>query len=231
MISIKNFLIAYLIGSGREQSRRQRIRRYRSTLYCLCWLQVLTCCTTSSSTPSPSLPGQKGAETGQAGGYSKSGDPLNSGFFNGAPDEEKEAWILFTKSNRYRAARADDFQLPETAMKARTSDLDKATKHPYVGGDINRDGAYNDFAVIVTDMSRSDKRRYGLVIFTQPTDIKGQYEKHWLYQDRDLSKTVLEWWSGGLALREYFEDGTDQYCYVNWDRQAKVFSCDKEYKQ
>lgn len=154
-----------------------------------------------------------------------------SGFFNGTPAGEKEAWRLFTKDGQYRAARADDFQLPEAAKKVQGVDLDKAISHPYIGGDINHDNDYNDFAVIVVDTQRDDAARFGLVIFTQSANGKGHYEPHWLYRERDLSRTVLEWWSGGLAVREYREDGTYQYCYVNWNRQARAFSCDKDFKK
>lgn len=108
--------------------------------------------------------------------------------------------------------------------------LYKVSKHPYVGGDINRDGAYNDFAAIVVDTTRTDPNRFSLVIFSQPTDLSGRYKTHLLFSERDLSKTLLEWWSGGLAVREYHDDGTYDYCVVKSDKAFQTYSCDKEVK-
>ena len=161
-----------------------------------------------------------------------SGDELiASGFFNGTPEAAEEAWRLFVRSNQYRVASKDDFHLSEAAKKVQPNDLEKAIAHPYVGGDINHDGAFNDFAVIVVDTPRNETARFGLVIFNQTAERNGSYETHWLYHERDLSRTVLEWWSGGLAVREYRDDGSYQYCYVNWNQRTKEYSCDKRPKE
>ena len=50
-------------------------------------------------------------------------------------------------------------------------------------------------------MTKNETARFGLVIFNQPAERRDSYETHWLYRDRDPSKTILEWRSGGLAIR------------------------------
>jgi hypothetical protein len=159
-----------------------------------------------------------------------SDDLLLSGYLNGAPDEAKETWRIFTKDGRYRIARADDFRIPAWAMNAYGIDLNTRTRHPIVGGDLNHDGSFMDFAVIVIDTMQRDEKRFGLVVFNEPKRQKSAYTLHWVYQERDLSRTVLEQWSGGLALRTYREGGSYDYCYVNWDRRDRKYYCSVKYK-
>jgi hypothetical protein len=195
---------------------------------CVCVLQFICCCTV---VPSAQRDDQRSVSQADNNAPVSGDDLIASGFFNGTPEEEKEAWRLFTKSGQYRVAVKNDFHLSEAAKKVQPNDVEKATAHPYVGGDINHDGAYHDFAVIVVDTTKNETARFGLVIFNQPAERKSSYETHWLYRDRDLSKTILEWWSGGLAVREYRDDGSYQYCYGNWDGRAKAYSCDKDFKK
>lgn len=110
----------------------------------------------------------------------------------------RRLWLLFTKDGKYRVAQFEDLKFPDAARKLQGTNLEKASKYPYVGGYINRDGADNDFAAIVVDTMRPDRNRFGLVIFSQPKDVSGQYSAYLLISGRALSKTLLEWWSGGL---------------------------------
>jgi hypothetical protein len=80
-------------------------------------------------------------------------DPLLSGWFNGVPEGEKEVWQQFISQGRYRAAQADDFFLSLEARKIlglapdALNDTVHSFKRPYIGGDINHDGAFYDLAV------------------------------------------------------------------------------------
>lgn len=226
MQSIKSFLTACLTDRAYRQSTNQM--RDRRLLWFVFALQFICCCTV---VPSAQRNDQRDGSKAYSNAPASSDDLIASGFFNGTPEAEKEAWRLFTKSGQYRVAGKNDFHLSEAAKKVQPNDVEKATTRPYVGGDINHDGAYNDFAVIVVDTTKSEPARFGLVIFNQPAERNGSYETHWLYRDRDLSKTILEWWSGGLAVREYRDDGSYQYCYVNWDQRAKAYSCEKDFKK
>jgi hypothetical protein len=225
MGNTKIFLIACRIVKGWFEGTKQ-LKGAGTACACGCVLQLLFSCTalpprTQSATPPEAASGAQQVEAPR-------NDPAVSGFFNGTPEGEKEAWLLFTKSGRYRIAQPEDFRFPEAAKKIQATDLDKASKHAYVGGDINRDGAYNDFAAIVVDTWRTDPNRFSLVIFSQPTVPNGRYTTQLLFSERDLSKTLLEWWSGGLAVREYHDDGTYDYCVVKSDKAFQAYSCDKE---
>lgn len=151
----------------------------------------------------------------------------------GAPEWRKEAWRRFIASGQYRIPYAGEFNIPDAAKKNEYTkiDLDNAIKRPFNTGDANHDNLFQDLAVIVVDTARGEKPRFGLIIFNEPQDGKTIPDPHWLYRERDLSMTTLSWWSGGLALRSYHEDGTYDLCYVNWDNKQQTYSCDKNYRK
>jgi hypothetical protein len=159
-------------------------------------------------------------------------DPLLLGWFNGTPEGEKEVWRQFISRGRYRAAQADDFFLSPESRKTlglapdAPNDAIHYFKAPYVGGDINRDGAYNDLAVIVVSKEKRDESRFGLVIFNEPTKKDGKYTTHWLYRDKNLSGTMIGWWSGGLLLVNFKNNGDQQICSVKWKKQIQSYFCD-----
>ena len=158
-------------------------------------------------------------------------DPLLSGWFNGTPEGEKEVWRQFISQGRYRAAQADDFFLSLESRKTlglapdAPNDGIASFKAPYVGGDINHDRAYNDLAVIVVDKEKRDEGRFGLVIFNEPAKKDGKYTTHWLYRDRNLSSTMIRWWSGGLLLVNFKNNGDQQICSVKWNEQIRSYFC------
>jgi hypothetical protein len=159
-------------------------------------------------------------------------DPLLSGWFNGVPEGEKEVWRQFISQGRYRASQADDFFLSLEARKTlglapdTPNDTIPSFETPYIGGDINHDGAYSDLAVIVVDKEKRDESRFGLVIFNEPTEKDGKYTTHWLYRDRDLSSAMIRWWSGGLLLVNYKNNGDQQICSVKWNERIQSYFCD-----
>lgn len=132
---------------------------------------------------------------------------------------------------RYRAARADDFSLSAEAKNIlgiapdASNDTIHSFKEPYVGGDINHDGAYNDLAVIVIDKEKRDENRFGLVIFNEPPEKEGKYTTHWLYRDTNLSSTMINWWSRGLLLVDYKNNGDQQVCSVKWNERLQSYFC------
>ena len=95
---------------------------------------------------------------------------------------------------------------------------------PFEGGDINHDGAFKDFALIVVDTTRQDPDRFGLVIFNDTGKNERPYSIHWLFRDTDMSTTALSWSSDGLGITRYTEDGYSWYCNVKWSAQ-KEYSC------
>lgn len=153
---------------------------------------------------------------------------MRSGFFTDSPAGEKQAWLIFVEEGRYDIAQPQDFNFPAAAEKLQPADIKRAPTQPYVGGDTNRDGIPNDFAAIVVDKTITDVTRFSLVIFTRRSRDSELYDRQFLFSGRDLSKTLLEWWSGGLAVREYFEDGTYRYCHVKWNSRSGQYYCEAE---
>lgn len=201
----------------------------------LCFYCCFACLMVSGCSSSASfLRRAPSADNGQESSSTKNSDGATPATPNreDAPEWRKSAWQYFVANGKYRFANAGDFTIPEAAMKDRYArlDLERATKYPFNSGDINHDTLSNDLAVIVVDNTRSDAARFGLVIFNEPTESRTISSPYWLYQNRDLSRTTLSPWSGGLTLRSYREDGTYELCYINWSKQRQAYSCDKEYK-
>src|SRR5215208_2299163 len=116
----------------------------------LLMLQLICCCNTpSTATPPPTEVKSLSIAPERANNSPAPDDLITSGFFNGNPIGAKEAWSRFTPEDQYRAARKDDFKITEAARSLYGEGLDRMAAHPYVGGNINHDDEYHDFAVIV----------------------------------------------------------------------------------
>lgn len=153
-------------------------------------------------------------------------DSMPTGIFDNDP-EAAEAWQRFTADDRYRVALTEDFSIPEAAMESKEQryDIERAIKFAYVGEDINRDGLYRDRAFIVVDTTLSGSAKFGLVIFNELEDKKSLPEPHWVYREKDLSRTVMSWASSGLILVDYHNDGTYDLCRIKWDKRRQRYSC------
>jgi hypothetical protein len=147
-------------------------------------------------------------------------DPVATGALS--DPKQREAWYAFTKDGRYRWARPEDFKFPGWATA--NTEAGRSRMLPFEGGDINHDGAFNDFALIVVDTTRQAPNRFGLVIFNDPGKNGRLYSIHWLFRDTDMSTTALSWSSDGLGVTRYAEDGYSWYCVVKWNAK-KGYSC------
>lgn len=145
----------------------------------------------------------------------------------------KESLQSFFQDGRFRLPEAKSFRIPEAAKKDYYAhiDIETATTRPFIIGDINHDGLYQDIVLIVEDSTNADNERFSVVIFNEPADKNTASMPIWLYRDRDLSKATLNWWSGGLSIRVYNDDGTYNLCYVNWDAKTEAYSCDEKWKK
>ena len=125
----------------------------------------------------------------------------------------REAWRQFTANGQYRLALPEDMRVPSTS-------------HVYIWGDLayRKRGADDHLAAIVVNTTRSDENRFGLVIFSPP-EGRRDYKVHWLYRDRDLSKTSLSQASGSFFVREHLDDGSERTCIVHWYRSQNQFQC------
>ena len=125
----------------------------------------------------------------------------------------REAWRRFTASGQYRLAQEEDMRFP-------------AMRYVYIWADLAYGKRAEDdhLAAIVVDTTRNDENRFGLIIFSPP-EGRRDYEVHWLYRDRDLSKTSVSQSSGTFFVTEHLDDGSEQNCIVHWYRSRQQFQC------
>jgi hypothetical protein len=149
--------------------------------------------------------------------------------FSDSPEWRKIAWQQFTADGHYRIAQSQDFNFPVAAMQDehRRNQINHLMNAPYITGDANRDSRHGDMSVIVINTYKEDSARFGIVIFNEPSNKQETVYPIWLYKDVDLSKSILSKWSGGIGLITYLENGTPNFCYVNWNVKQKIYSCDE----
>lgn len=141
----------------------------------------------------------------------------------------RETWQRFTASGQYRLAQTSDMHFSERAKEGVSRNI-VANPIPfvYIWGELNFKKRVEDdhLAAIVVDTTKNDNNRFSIVIFSPPEDKKDAYETHWLYRNRDLSKTTINRASGEFYVTEHLEDGTQKSCSVNWKKQKKKFFCE-----
>lgn len=135
------------------------------------------------------------------------------------PDDENwlgEQWRNFFKSGRYRVITTDEIKLSEVTKQAMTSPpWSYYETHPYMRW-------CQGIGVIVVDTTRSDDKRFGLVLF--PSEyIKSAKKPVWLLRNQDLSKTVLHQVSCSMFIRVEAADGTRKSYEIRWDEKNKRF--------
>jgi hypothetical protein len=155
-------------------------------------------------------------------------DPACCGIVRGRGDSEgvELAWREFTKDGRYRLARDEDMRFPEAAL-ARMGPDRRAHTRPFVyaWGRRNFDTEQDHLAAIVVDTSRTGPDNFGLVMFSSPKGGKG-YRPYWVFEGRDLSRTVLSAPSGYLMVSELSEDGArGNGCDIFWNERKRRFVC------
>lgn len=156
------------------------------------------------------------------------GNDMPTGIFDERSKGASKAWERLTENGRYRVARAEDFNIPKAAIEndEHRRDIQRAIEFAYVGEDFNRDGNHRDRAFIVVDTARNDAARFGLVIFNELSDPESIPEPHWVYREKDLSRTVMSWTRSELIIVEYHVDGTDKVCRVKWNDRSQEYLCE-----
>lgn len=154
-------------------------------------------------------------------------------FSKNDPDWLKIAWQKFISNGEYRIAEKSAFHIPKSSVRDRYAemDIDDAISKPYGMRDINNDGYFPDLVVIIEKIGSTDLSRFSLIIFNAPTNDKTSPPPIWLIKNKDLSSTILGWWSGGLVLREHLADGTIKGCYVNWSKSKATYFCEENFNQ
>jgi hypothetical protein len=130
----------------------------------------------------------------------------------------KLAWQQFVADGRYRLARVADMKFSEPAKHR----INESFGWWEIGYPFDQ-----ECAVIVVDKSRSDPERFGIVVF-RPVyrgDTKASYTQHWLFRERDLSKTALTSPSGYLFISEFGEGESYKTCEVKWSSRRNNYVC------
>jgi hypothetical protein len=172
-----------------------------------------------SSTPAPVVIAEQNAQEVRDRAQPVSASPIISPLEE-RPDDEKwlgEQWRSFFKSGRYRLINPQEMRLSEGVKSDMYSPRwSYFVNHPYVRW-------CQGIGAIVVDTTRTDDRRFGLVIFP------ANYEKTplrpvWLIRNRDLSRTVLNQTSCSMFITHYAEDGSRESHEAYWDKKKKRFS-------
>ena len=144
-------------------------------------------------------------------------DPTCCGLMSVGNQGIDKVWQRFTADGRYRLALKQDIKSP--AREFGSDGLNSI--FAYCWGQLGYDSVKDHLAAIVIDTRRSDADRFGLVIFSASKD--GDYRPYWIYQNRDLSKSVVWTGSGDLMIADYKDDGSRDVSYVQWDRQHRRY--------
>jgi hypothetical protein len=145
-------------------------------------------------------------------------DPTCCGLVSAANEGIDKAWHSFTADGRYRLALKEDLKSP--AREFGSDSLNSI--FAYCWGRLGTKSVKNHLAAIVVDTSRNDADRFGLVIFSAANDGDDSYKSYWVYQERDLSRSVVWTGSGDLMVADYKEDGSREVSYVQWDNSTSL---------
>lgn len=152
-------------------------------------------------------------------------ETIPTGIFSG-DEKAREAWEQFTANGRYRMARRDDFQIPESVAKEHQDNPYFTGPVAYAGGDFNRDGHSLDRAFIVVDTSTTTTGRFGLVVFNASTTKDSLPSVQWVHTGLDLSRSVLSAATEVVTLTEYNGDGSQQACNLRWEKKRAEYLCE-----
>ena len=144
-------------------------------------------------------------------------DPTCCGLMTVGNQGIDKAWHRFTADGRYRLASKADITGPAKRFGADSLNSIFA----YCWGQLGYNSTKNHLAAIVVNTQRSDADRFGLVIFSASKDA--DYQPYWIYQNRDLSRSVVWTGSGDLMIADYSEDGSRNVSYVHWDKYNRRY--------
>jgi len=84
--------------------------------------------------------------------------------------------------------------------------------------------ANKDFLVaIVVDPSRTDPKRYGLVVLAAIVSEGPGYKPYWVLREEDMESYLISPASGSVFMECFRRDGTEQTKELAWDRESRQF--------
>jgi hypothetical protein len=138
--------------------------------------------------------------------------------------EVKRAWTEFERAQKYRLAQPSDRNLTAAAA-ARVESNQPNQIIPFLNwwGARGYEGKTDFLAVIVVDPSRTDPKRYGLVVFAAPKSEGPNFKPYWVLREQDLESYLLSGASGSFWVEGFERDGTKQTKELAWDKQSRRF--------
>jgi hypothetical protein len=187
----------------------------------------ISCNTASTQPQHDSVTNLENKNQTQSKVYSDETQPVLPSFENKGL---KIAWQNFTADGKYRLAQFSDMRFSEPAKQNLVKNYGTDIKPPAavtIWGDLGFGKRVEEdhLAAIVIDTTKNDDKRFGLVIFSPPSNKKEIYDLHWLYKDRDLSRMTVNRASGYMTVNEYLDDGSQKGCFVEWNKIRKEFEC------
>lgn len=139
----------------------------------------------------------------------------------------QRAWRQFERSQIYRLAQFSDRQLtPEAAARVKSNNPNQIKPSLIWWGARGYRGANTqEFLVgIVVDPSRSDPKRYGLVVIAAVASEGGHYKPYWVSREEDMESYLLSPASGSVYIECFQHGGAEETKELVWDRKTRRFS-------
>lgn len=141
-------------------------------------------------------------------------------------EELKRAWDRFESMQPYRLATPADRKLSPAAV-ARVNSNSANQVIPFISWwgvrGLQKTNDTDVLVAIVVDPSRTDPKRYGLVVFAAPVSEGPEYKVYWVLREQDLESYLLSPASGSVFIEAYRRDGTDEIKELAWDGKSKMF--------
>ncbi|HEU4769974.1 MAG TPA: hypothetical protein VFS77_21590 [Pyrinomonadaceae bacterium] len=76
---------------------------------------------------------------------------------------------------------------------------------------------------IVVDPSRTDAKRYGMVVIAAPDSAGRKYKPYWVAREEDMSGWTISAVSGSVFVRQYRDDAAYDEKSLAWYRSKREF--------
>ena len=149
-----------------------------------------------------------------------------------APDEYlsndglKRPWQSFERNQKYRLGQPSDRNLtPAAATRVAANNPNQIVPILNWWGARGYRGANtNDFVIaIMVDPSRTDPKRYGLVVIAAVASEGRGYKPYWVMREEDMESYLLSPASGSVFIECFHRDGTEETKELVWDTRSRQF--------
>lgn len=123
-----------------------------------------------------------------------------------------DLWDKQIRKKGLRLARKDDYKLPVNAMN--NYDVIRHIASPCTYG-------YLGPACLLVDESKNTKNKFSLAIF----ETGAHPQVHWMYENRDLSSTIISSVKDQYSLFQYLPDGSYRICELQLNKATQKFTC------